>query len=288
MIATCELDIFGNTEMTEDVLLDDWSDIDLSRAGMIAIAADGDVAAAGYFFHHGDATFAVYAYVHPLHRGRGLGASLVRWAERSARTYPLPAPTDAPIIVRHYPALPDASAQQLLSEQGYASERGFYVMEVALDKEPLLPEWPEGVSVRTFDPDRDEQATFETFEASFQDHWSSMITHASFREMTDGDSFDPDLWHLAFAGDEMIGICFSKLIDDAGWIDDIGVRWEWRRRGVGLALLHHAFGALYARGGQAVGLSVDAQSLTGAPRLFERAGMQIKRSYILYQKELRS
>lgn len=63
---------------------------------------------------------------------------------------------------------------------------------------------------------------------------------------------------------------------------------EWRRRGVGLALLRHAFGAFYRCGAQVVGLSVDAESLTGTPRLFERAGMQVKRSYILYQKELHS
>jgi hypothetical protein len=34
-----------------------------------------------------------------------------------------------------------------------------------------------------------------------------------------------------------------------------------------------------------VGLSVDAESITGAPRLYGRAGMRVSESY--YQKELR-
>jgi mycothiol synthase len=212
----------------------------------------------------------------------------VDWAEQSARAYPRPAQDDVPVVVRHYAALPDASAQRLLAEQGYASGRSFHVMEMALDEEPSPAKWPDGVSVRTFDPGRDEAATYEIFKTSFEDHWSSMITPESFREMTEEASFDPDLWHLAFAGEEMVGICFSKLIDDSGWVEDIGVRPEWRRHGVGLALLRHAFGVLHWRGAQAVGLSVDAQSTTGAPRLFERAGMQVKRSYVLYRKALRS
>jgi hypothetical protein len=53
MIAAYELDVFGNTEMTEDLLLDDWSDLDLSRDAVLAVAPDGAMAAVAYLFHHG-------------------------------------------------------------------------------------------------------------------------------------------------------------------------------------------------------------------------------------------
>ena len=55
-----------------------------------------------------------------------------------------------------------------------------------------------------------------------------------------------------------------------------------------LALLHHSFGELYRRGKRKVGLEVDAQSLTGATRLYEKAGMRVDRQYDVYEKELRS
>ncbi len=48
-----------------------------------------------------------------------------------------------------------------------------------------------------------------------------------------------------------------------GWVGTLGVVREWRRHGLGLALLQHSFQQFYQRGKRKVGLGVDAQSLTG-------------------------
>jgi len=74
---------------------------------------------------------------------------------------------------------------------------------------------------------------------------------------------------------------------DLGYVHTLGVLRPWRRRGIALALLHHAFGELQRRGKKRVGLGVDAASLTGATRLYERAGMRPVRQSDLYEKELR-
>lgn len=71
------------------------------------------------------------------------------------------------------------------------------------------------------------------------------------------------------------------------YIDGLGVRQRWQRRSVGLALLHHSFGELHRCGKRKVALDVDAQNLTGAPRLCERAGMRFQRQTVMYEKELR-
>ena len=60
----------------------------------------------------------------------------------------------------------------------------------------------------------------------------------------------------------------------------------WRQRGLGLALLRHAFGEFYRRGQPRVGLGVDAQNPTGATRLYERAGMHIAYEAVAFEKEL--
>jgi ribosomal protein S18 acetylase RimI-like enzyme len=57
--------------------------------------------------------------------------------------------------------------------------------------------------------------------------------------------------------------------------------------GLGLALLRHSFDEFYRRGKRKGGLGVDAGSLTGATRLYERAGMRVARQYSIYEKELR-
>jgi mycothiol synthase len=62
------------------------------------------------------------------------------------------------------------------------------------------------------------------------------------------------------------------------------VRRPWRRRGIALALLQHELGVLYARGIRAAMLSVDADSPTGATRLYERAGMREHRRIDVYSK----
>jgi ribosomal protein S18 acetylase RimI-like enzyme len=71
-----------------------------------------------------------------------------------------------------------------------------------------------------------------------------------------------------------------------GWIASIGVRDAWRKRGLGLALLLHAFGELYRRGQRRIGLGVDAHNPTGATRLYERAGMKVAWSAAIFEKEL--
>ena len=54
-----------------------------------------------------------------------------------------------------------------------------------------------------------------------------------------------------------------------------------------MALLRHSFREFDRRGTPCVGLSVDAASLTGATRLYERAGMRVVRKFDRYEKELR-
>ncbi len=78
-----------------------------------------------------------------------------------------------------------------------------------------------------------------------------------------------------------------KVLEGQGWVTVVGVRRQWRKRGLGLALLRHAFAEYHRRGVRKVALSVDAESITGAPRLYGRAGMRVRESYVIYLKELR-
>ena len=104
---------------------------------------------------------------------------------------------------------------------------------------------------------------------------------------TDKPSFDSSLWFLARDGEEVCGVALCKVPGDEGWVDVVGVRRPWRTRGLGLALLRHAFAEYHRRGVRKVDLSVDAKSVAGAPRLYSRAGLSVNSSYVIYLKELR-
>jgi hypothetical protein len=52
-----------------------------------------------------------------------------------------------------------------------------------------------------------------------------------------------------------------------------------------MALLLRSFAEFYQRGMHKVGLNVDAESLTGANRVYERAGMRTVNQYHIYKAE---
>jgi ribosomal protein S18 acetylase RimI-like enzyme len=67
----------------------------------------------------------------------------------------------------------------------------------------------------------------------------------------------------------------------------LGVKREFRKRGLASAMLGHAFAAHQARGADAIALGVDASSLTNAVALYERTGMSVYSQRDSYEKVLR-
>jgi len=67
-----------------------------------------------------------------------------------------------------------------------------------------------------------------------------------------------------------------------GWVRILGVIREHRQRGLGQALLRHTFREFAGRGFNAVALGVDAENPTGAVRVYERAGMHVERTHLIY------
>ncbi len=238
-----------------------------------------------------------FGYVHPAHRGRGIGTSLANWIEtRASESIALaPAGTQVKVSQRAYGA--DISSQQLLKEQGYTLARHWLRMLIELDASLPAPQLPDGLTIRTFDRERDLKSLIHADREAFRDHWG-YVEHPfeeDWKEWmhwieTDPD-YDPTLWFLVMDGTEIAGfsICAPKTAEDpaAGYIHMLAVRRAWRQQGVGLALLHHTFGEFQRRGKKRCALGVDATSLTGATRLYEKAGMHVQRQSVSYEKMLR-
>jgi mycothiol synthase len=288
LIAACQRAVGDRSGMTVEELLDDWQEITLSEDAVAVQAPDGRVAAYADVINRSYVSVSVYGYVHPDHRGRGLGSFLVAWGEEWARERMHQAPADARVVAQFYVNTDDETARRLLRRLGYAPVRGYYRMSVELDAVPPEPVWPEGTAVRAFVPDRDERPVYEAVEDAFRDVWGRPRgTFERFLGFTRTEGFDPGLWFVAEVGDDVSGVCLCKIVGGRGEVDVVAVRRPWRGRGLGLALLRHALGELYRRGARGVGLSVDAESITGAPRLYTRAGLRVSSSYALFQKKLR-
>jgi mycothiol synthase len=187
-------------------------------------------------------------------------------------------------------AIPEKAAGlcEELESRGFTFDRFSFRMTAPLDDEPAEPEWPEGISVRPFTQD-DARRVYVVQEETFsdlEDH--SPLSYEDWTYWSFRDGFDPELWFLAEADGELVGVvlCRPEFEGDAtfGWVSVLGVRKPWRGRGLGLALLRHAFREMRARGKTRVGLGVDAENATGAVRLYERAGMQVARRRLSYRK----
>jgi mycothiol synthase len=187
--------------------------------------------------------------------------------------------------------------KKLFEDLGYRHIRSSYHMLIEMDAAVPEPQFPAGITLRTYNSEVDAEAIYLAMEDSFRDHFGFVEEPVEqglkrFKHFWLGEGSDPSLLFMALDGDEVAGInlCRPHSFDDPemGWVGTLGVRRPWRKQGIGLALLRHSFNEFYGRGKRKVGLGVDAQNLTGALRLYEGAGMHVHQVFDQYEKELRA
>jgi ribosomal protein S18 acetylase RimI-like enzyme len=216
-------------------------------------------------------------WVHPDAFGRGVGTAIVEWIETRARE--LGSPEARLGILRA-----DERAACLLRGRGFQPIRTFFRMVVDLHDEPQPPDWPEGFAVAPR-AHGEERKLYQVLEDAFVDHWGH--TERTYEEWLATHTIEHDLSFLVRKDDRIAaGALCKRELFGMGWVDVLGTRREYRRLGLGDALLRHAFCELYRRGARRVGLGVDSESPTGATRLYERVGMRVVSAADVYAKPL--
>ncbi len=257
---------------------------DLERDTAV-IRADGRIVAIGQCSAMDGGWPDCWGRVHPDHRGMGLGTWLMDFFER--RGVELIQAGAQPKIAVSFPSV-DAAARTLALGRSYRKVRTFWHMERDLADVDPDPPVPDGFQIRTVDPERDLEALHAGLEEAFADHygWVAQPLEYWMAETFTSEQWDPELAWLAWEGDQLVGAALSRGGDGIGWVGDLAVRRPWRGRGLGEALLRRSFASLAAKGTSTCGLNVDAASDTGATRLYERAGMTVRRAFDLYEKPL--
>lgn len=282
----------------------DWSSpgFDPTTDIQLVVGPQGELVGYCEVWDPSDPHVSVYCWgcTHPDHLGLGIGTHLLSWAESRAREAIPLAPPEARVSMLSYTLSSNEKAAELFEQRGFELTRKSWHMVIELDQPPPPPQWPSGITPRTFIPGQDERAAYAAGREAFSDHWGHVE-----RPFEDGfqqwmhrinsePDFDPSLFTLAMDGNEIAGQCYSRKESradpDMGWVSSLSVCRPWRRRGLGLALLLNAFGEFYQRGKSRAGLGVDTQNLTGAVRLYEKAGMHSDPiwEHSTYEKELRT
>ena len=237
--------------------------------------------------------------MHPNYHGKGIGTYLLNWGGERAKQALPHCPDDVRVAYRTMTDTTIEPPKRLFEAAGLKLIRHSFRMLIELDAPPPVAVWSEGITVRTVaDREAEIEAIFRVDDEAFKDHfgyveepYQEALANYSHWFLNDEEHQDPTLWFLAMDGDQIAGIALCRRRDweneNYGHVSSLAVLRPYRKRGIGLALLHHAFGEFYRRGKSGVTLGVDAQNLTGALRLYERAGMHVHRQHDQYEKELR-
>ncbi|MGH8876108.1 MAG: GNAT family N-acetyltransferase [Stackebrandtia sp.] len=273
IIAAVETDLFGRVETGEDHV-----DTVLARPGLdpgndtvLVGDAAGEAVAWAWVNRRSE------VYVHPRHRGRGLGTALNAWTQERAH-----AAGDR----RTAQMVPDGdhAAVALMTAAGFTphATAWFLGTDIHDAPAPVIP----GIDIRAY-RSGDAEAAHDVIETAFAG-WQGR--RKPFSEWAAGtierSSFAPDASVVVLDGDRLVGALIALEVPEhgEGFVDCFAIDGAWRRRGIGAAMLRESFAAFARRGfGQC---TLWTHSDTGALSLYERVGMTVRRSTTVFGKSL--
>lgn len=293
--------LVGHGNQTPDQVRDKWQNpgFDLEKDAQVVETNHGVIV--GFITVKNPAPPYINSWIsfciHPDYLGQGIGTTLTRWATDAAKAKFHLAPDDALILSTAFGLEHETDTRQLLENEGFKVVRHWYQMRIDMDAPPPPAEFPETIMTTTHAELDDLLRIIRAEAESFQDHYGYVEEPEdellkSWRHRAATDPYhDDSLWFLAMDGDEIAGFCLcqSGMDEDPEmpYVRLMAVRRAWRKQGIALNLLYLTFGKLYEQGIRKVSLHVDAGSLTGATRLYEKAGMTIYRRSDRYEKILR-
>jgi mycothiol synthase len=284
-----ELEEAGQIVLGADFVRDEWSraGFDLAADAWVVVDSPGTIAGYVQAMLEEPAIVDCWGVVHPGHRGRGIGSSLLSLTEERASHLLAGVPAAR---FRHGINAGDRAAAAMLQARGLRPARHFWQMQIDLTGPPEPVPTPDGAEIAGIEPPGDLRAIHAVLEEAFADHWGH---HAEpfdrwAEEQTGSLSYDPTLWLLATAAGRPAGALVGHVWGDRGWVDYLGVLASCRERGIGAALLRRSFATFADRGIRRVILNVDAENPTGATALYERAGMRIINRWDVWERSLGS
>ena len=283
---------FGAPDTILEDLREEWQSLDLAADAFVAHDDDGRLLGAATVSGNDRMSADIWVYPH----SQTLEHSLLHLVEVRAMQRAALVPENKQVLLERVVNGGNEAAGALLRSNGYALARRHWRMTFEMDAPPPASEWPEGIRGRRAVRDQDERAVHRVIFDAFEDDWerqrsSEDDAYEDFRTlMVATYRYDPDLWWIAedaVSGD-MAGVALGVDFPDMGWVRLVGVRRQWRRRGIALALLRQSFAEFYRRGHRIVSLGVDSESPTKANKLYERAGMHVSQQLDQYRKVLRA
>jgi ribosomal protein S18 acetylase RimI-like enzyme len=216
-----------------------------------------------------------------------MSGQLLDWILR--RSVELPRAGRGPVDVEMVVRADDRRQCELLPRVGFRLNTRLWLMERAIAVEALPAALP-GVRVDSYD-----QRYFDSFAACYAAVYVDQrvvdppLDRSALQALVKSDGFRPELSALAIAGDEVVG--FMLVSDDRTpgriEISPVGTLRSWRGRGIASGLLLYVLDRCARAGVNVATLLVDADSPTGAMRLYQRHGFRTTSTLHVYRRPIK-
>jgi len=240
-----------------------------------------------------DRIYGHFVNILPDWRDQGIEITIIQWCEARLRQIAGEHPQDSQRFYQTYSNEFKPRFNKILESQGYRPARFFIEMSRSLENIPTA-ELPEGIEVRPVIKGEERKVWNASMDA-FRDHWGySEPKEEHYTSYKGSKYFQPDLWQVAWEGDEIVASVMNYIDHDynqkydrkRGWTEDISTRKAWRQRGIAKALIVRSMHMHKAIGMTEVGLGVDTNNLSGALKLYEGLGYKKEKTFINYRKSL--
>ncbi|MCI0476617.1 MAG: GNAT family N-acetyltransferase [Anaerolineales bacterium] len=230
-------------------------------------------------------------FIHPAWRRKGLGATMLRYDENHlreiARAHAAPEK-----IFRVWATDQEYGALALFAQAGYTPVRHYVLMLRGIDTPLPDAPMPEGLQVRPAQPDHI-RAIWDAQQEARRDHWGYRpATEQDFHRWTTERLFAPELWQVAWDGDQIAGMVLNRIDREQnaqyhrqrGYTQGVFVRRPWRQRGLARALLTTSIQMFKQMGMEETALGVDTQNPHGALNLYESVGYHAIKRHTFFNK----
>jgi mycothiol synthase len=236
----------------------------------------------------------LFGFLLPEWRHKGIGTAMLKYNEARLRQIAADHPKGEPRYFQSWAVDTEKPTRALLESQGYSPIRhGYQMVRDLSERFPEAP-MPDGLEIR---PVKEEHilAVIHAANDAFQDHWGYRpITDEEIEGWTKSPNFRPELWKVAWDGDQIAGSVQNFINPEEneeydrkrGYTEGISTCRPWRRRGLASALIVESMKMFKEMGMTETAHGVDTENTSGALRLYQSLGYKVVKQDTIYRKSM--
>lgn len=224
------------------------------------------------YLHHGT--------IDPAHKNKGLGGQLLSQLQSRIREIADSHSDDSPKMFGANATETEPQTLKMLGKNGYKQVWSSLEMEHTDSSAIEGVTMPEDFELKEVETDEDKRKVYEANARVYEGTWGAVPPSEEGYQDFIKEHPDTSLWKVAWDGDKVAGFVLSTVDETKGEISQVSVLPDYRRRGLGQALMAENIRALHGRGLDVIRLHTDADGKMGGRQLYDSLGFSaLKESY---------